>query len=127
MRWIVGLLIVILLALQYRLWIADGGIRDVHRLHNEIDIKKSGITKAEERNQSLQAEVNDLKKGLGAAEERAREDLGMIKDNETFIQIIDDRPQPEPKDTETQNIMRAQEAAKDAVENLPENSQEATP
>jgi cell division protein FtsB len=85
---LIGVLIVILVALQYKLWIADDGYRNVRRLQQELAAQKVENDKLRERNQALQAEVEDLKSGLAAIEELARNELGMIKEGETFFQII---------------------------------------
>ncbi len=89
MRWLVVLLVALLLALQYKLWVADGGLGDVWRLGHEIGSQKQTNEEVRERNQALEGEVRDLKQGLEAIEERARTELGMIRDGETFYQIVD--------------------------------------
>ena len=73
---------------QFKLWIGDGVIPDVMHIQNEVDIAKLEEKKLQERNKALAAEVKDLKKGLDAVEERARNELGMIQQGETFYQII---------------------------------------
>ena len=82
--------IVLLLALQYKLWVDEDGVREVWRLTREVEAHKHEIAVLEERNNALAAEVIDLKSGLGAIEERARADLGMIKEGETFYHLIGD-------------------------------------
>lgn len=77
--------------LQYRLWFGDGNIREFRRLHERIEELEQDGSKRRERNAALEAEVMDLKQGLDAIEERARQDLGMIKEGEVFIQVIDHR------------------------------------
>lgn len=90
MRLIVVILLVILGLLQYRLWFSPGGLNDV----NELEQTKQELTdeneQLSERNASLTAEVIDLQHGLEAVEERARSDMGMIKSDEVFYQIIED-------------------------------------
>lgn len=81
------LLLGLVLALQYRLWIADGGMREVWRLRQEVAAQNDENGKLKERNRTLAAEVQDLKKGKSAIEERARTDLGMVGANETFFQV----------------------------------------
>ncbi|MES1196168.1 MAG: cell division protein FtsB, partial [Steroidobacter sp.] len=73
--------------LQYRLWMADGGMREVWRLRKEVATQAEENTRLKERNRNLSAEVLDLKKGKAAIEERARADLGMVGANETFFQV----------------------------------------
>ncbi len=70
----------------------DGGIPEVIELQNEVKAVKSEVIILQERNASLDAEVKDLKKGLDAIEERARSEMGMIKEGEIYYQVI------EPKD-----------------------------
>lgn len=97
MRWLVVLLIALLLALQYKLWVADGGLRDVWRIGREVQSQKLTNAELQERNQALEGEVHDLKRGLEAIEERARSELGMIRDGETFYQIVEPNTQdPQP-------------------------------
>ncbi|HEX9773531.1 MAG TPA: cell division protein FtsB [Steroidobacteraceae bacterium] len=87
-RIVAGLLLVALLALQYRLWISSNGMRDVWRLEQAIDAQQQENDSLAERNRALAAEVRDLKEGRTAIEERARTDLGMIGANETFYQVV---------------------------------------
>lgn len=91
MKLIFGLLIVLLLALQYQLWVSDDGLPELQRLQQRMEQQKRENRTLTERNQVLAAEVRDLKSGLDALEERARSDLGMIKPGETFFQIIEDQ------------------------------------
>lgn len=88
MKWIIALLIGLLLVLQYRLWVGDGGIPEVLKLQDEVTTVKQQKSQLEERNRELDAEVSDLKQGLDAIEERARSELGMIAKDETFYQIV---------------------------------------
>jgi cell division protein FtsB len=92
MRWLLWLLVVLLVLLQYRLWVGDGSLAEVWGLYQQVQAQREENERLRERNQALQAEVKDLKQGLDAIEERAREELGMIKDGETFYQIIDEPP-----------------------------------
>jgi cell division protein FtsB len=83
----VGLLLLVLL-LQYRLWLGEGGMREVTRLRAEISAQREENGQLKERNSTLTAEVLDLKKGTTAIEERARTDLGMVGSGETFYQVV---------------------------------------
>ena len=74
--------------IQYPLWLADGGFRTVIEKSKQIKIQQSINTKLKKENDALIAEVNDLKRGTKAIEERARGELGMIKKGEVFFQII---------------------------------------
>jgi cell division protein FtsB len=86
---LIVLLLVLLLILQYQLWIGDGGLQDVWELHQEVELLRQENARLQERNAALNAEVLDLKQGLDAIEEHAREDLGMVKEGETFYQIVE--------------------------------------
>lgn len=83
------LLTVLLLLLQYRLWFSQDGLPTVLHLKRDVELQRQENIKLEERNEVLTAEVQDLKSGLDAVEERARSELGMIKEGETFFQIIE--------------------------------------
>ena len=93
MKWIVFILLALLLLLQYRLWLGDGGIPEVLQLQDEVASVKQDVEQLKLRNQALDAEVQDLKTGLDAIEERARSELGMIRQGETYYQVIEDKPQ----------------------------------
>ena len=88
MRLLIGVLILLLIGLQYKLWFGDGSLSEVVQLSSELDIQNEKLRLLEERNRILEAQVLDLQNGLDAFEEKARNDLGMIKQGETFIQII---------------------------------------
>ena len=88
MRFFAVILVIGVLGLQYRLWLADGGMREVWRLRKEVAAQRMENQKLIERNRTLTAEVQDLKKGKVAVEERARTDLGMVGAKETFFQIV---------------------------------------
>ncbi len=74
--------------LQYRLWASEQGMREVSRLSAAIDAQAAANVEQRERNRQLVAEVNDLKGGLTALEERARTELGMVGSSETFYQVV---------------------------------------
>src|ERR1043166_7357588 len=76
----------VLLVLQYPLWFGSGGVFAVWQLKHEIAVQRTENTKLKERNAALGAEVDDLKQGSAAIEERARTELGMVKKGETFYQ-----------------------------------------
>ncbi|QBQ56532.1 cell division protein FtsB [Nitrosococcus wardiae] len=90
MRFVVGLLLVLFLALQYQLWVSEDGLGELWRLSRSIQQQRQENAALTERNQVLNAEVRDLKSGLDALEERARSELGMVKQGETFFQIIEE-------------------------------------
>ena len=88
MKILIAVLLVILIGLQYKLWFGDGSLSEVVQLNRELEIQKNKLQALEERNRILEAQVLDLQNGLDAFEEKARNDLGMIKQGETFIQLI---------------------------------------
>lgn len=91
MRILLGSLISVLLLLNYHLWLAaDRGVREVRWLHAAIAEQQAKNAKLNERNRGLEAEVNDLKTGVEAIEERARTDLGMVQAGETFFRILEE-------------------------------------
>jgi cell division protein FtsB len=81
-------LLLLLVLLQYKLWLGDGGTREVARLREEISAQRAENEQLKVRNRTLAAEVQDLKKGTTAIEERARTDLGMVGKGETFYQVV---------------------------------------
>ena len=92
MRWLtVGLLVAIAL-LQYPLWVGKGGGLKVWEYDRQLQAQKEVTRKLEIRNAGLDAEVRDLKQGYEAIEERARFELGMIRQDETFVQIPEKVP-----------------------------------
>lgn len=93
MKYLAAALLVVLVLLQYRLWLGEGGMREVNRLRAEITTQEAENETLRERNRTLAAEVQDLKKGTIAIEERARTDLGMIGKSETFYQVVTDEKQ----------------------------------
>jgi cell division protein FtsB len=88
MKILIGVLIVLLIGLQYKLWLGDGSLSEVVQLSRELETQKLKLLELEARNRILEAQVLDLQNGLDAFEEKARNDLGMIKQGETFIQLI---------------------------------------
>ncbi len=83
------ILILLIAQLQYRLWLGDGSVQQVNEYQQRLDRLKAEAKGKKERNDALYAEVLDLRKGEEAIEERARYELGMIKENETFFQVIE--------------------------------------
>ena len=77
-----------LLVLQYRLWIGHGSLTHVHHLEQARQHQVDENHDLQERNQALAAEVYDLKNGYDAIEERARTEMGMIQQDETFYHVI---------------------------------------
>jgi cell division protein FtsB len=88
MRIIAAVLVALMLVLQYRLWLGDGGMREVWQLREQVAAQRAENEKLKDRNRTLSAEVLDLKKGKTAIEERARTDLGMVGRDESFYQVM---------------------------------------
>ena len=86
-------MVLLLLLFQYRLWTGNSSLIEVRLLRDEIEKVESENERLKERNLSLTAEVFNLKQGHEAIEEIARSEMGMIKDGETFYQIIDSADQ----------------------------------
>jgi len=89
MKLVIAALLAALVLLQYRLWISDEGMREVWHLAEAVASQRAENAVLAERNAQMKAEVADLKHGVTALEERARNDLGMIAANETFYQVVD--------------------------------------
>ena len=92
MRWLSFALIALLVLLQYPLWIGKGGWVRVWDVDRQLQQQKATNHQLEVRNAGLDAEVRDLKQGYDAIEERARFELGMVKQDETFVQIPEKVP-----------------------------------
>ena len=89
MKFVTVMLFTMLVLLKYRLWIGNGSLTEVHHLQQEKELITHENELLIERNDSLAAEVLDLKQGMDAIEERARSEMGMIKKDETFYQLVD--------------------------------------
>jgi cell division protein FtsB len=88
MKYLAAALLVLLLLMQYRFLLGESSISDVTQLREEIVEQSRQNDALLERNRTLAAEVQDLKKGTIAIEERARTDLGMVGKSETFYQVV---------------------------------------
>lgn len=93
MRWLTLILIALIAALQYPLWLGKGSWLRVWEVDHEATQQKEINQKLRARNASLDAEVRDLKQGYEAIEERARSELGMIKRDEIFFQVLEQQKQ----------------------------------
>lgn len=91
MKWLIAILILLLLGLQYRLWVGEGSIAHRIELQQQIDQQQAENALLKLRNDRLALEIEALKNGTSGVEERAREELGLIKEDETFFMIIDDK------------------------------------
>lgn len=94
MRWLLVILAVLLVVFQYRLWIGEGSLAQKVSLERQVARQRLENERHRERNRVLAVEVGDLKDGLDSVEERARGDLGMIKQGETFYMVIEPGKKP---------------------------------
>ena len=92
---LLAVLILILFGLQYRLWVGEGSLAEVSALRQQLAAQRVELRNLQERNATLRAEVEDLKDGLAAIEARARSELGLIRKDETYFQLL---PREEPSD-----------------------------
>jgi len=113
MRWLLSILALILLILQFRLWFGEGSFAQKVELTRKIEQQGGRNERLTERNRILAEEVDGLRNDPGAIEERARTDLGMIRSDETFFLVLDNpRPQSVEKPGERLEA--------DAVDSIPE-------
>ncbi len=94
MRLISLALAVLLLLIQYPLWLGKGGMLAVSDMKDQVQLAQVRTDALKARNAKLESEVRDLREGTGAVEERARLELGMIKQNEIFVQVLRKDEQP---------------------------------
>ncbi|MBI5890577.1 MAG: cell division protein FtsB [Nitrosomonadales bacterium] len=90
MRVVTYILLALLLLLQYPLWLGKGRWLKVWDMGKQVEAQKQVNEQTQKRNASLDAEVRDLKRGTEAIEERARNELGMVKQGEIFFQVVGD-------------------------------------
>lgn len=88
MKWVTALLLTLFCLLQYRLWFGKNSVPDVMTMKDEVATQMIQNANLRQRNSLLKADIHDLKIGLEAAEERARNELGLIKQGETFYRIL---------------------------------------
>jgi cell division protein FtsB len=89
MKVLMSALVVVLVVLQYKLWLGEGSVTQLRELETQVDVQKQENLVLAERNQVLEGEVLDLKTGLDAVEERARSEFGMVKEGETLFIVVD--------------------------------------
>jgi cell division protein FtsB len=98
LKLVIAVLLTAFIALQYRLWVGEGSLAEVAGLKHQLAAQQAELDALKARNQSLRDEIDELKKGLAAVEARARDELGMIKDGETYYQIIDRQADKQDKE-----------------------------
>ena len=91
MKTLGGILAALILLIQYPLWLGKGGWLRVSEVDRQLAAQQVKNGELETRNVALEADVRDLKQGLEAIEERARYELGMIRSNEVFFQVVEER------------------------------------
>ncbi|MCH7672411.1 MAG: septum formation initiator family protein [Proteobacteria bacterium] len=89
MKILFAFLAFVIVTLQYQLWLGEGSIRVLNLLEVDLEAQRQGNAELTERNRLVEIEVLDLKNGLEAVEERARSELGMIREGEVFYLIVD--------------------------------------
>ncbi len=89
MKVLMSALVLVLVVLQYKLWLGEGSVTQLRELEAQVDVQKQENLALAERNQVLEGEVLDLKTGLDAVEERARSEFGMVKEGETLFIVVD--------------------------------------
>ena len=92
MKWFAGLLFLVLLGTQFRLWWSDSGVRDASRLRQSVEQARLQNQRLSERNQQMAEQVRDLKQGTAAIEELARSELGLIVPREIYYQVVEAAP-----------------------------------
>lgn len=96
MRWLFLILLLLLGVLQYRLWIAEGSLAEQRRLELQAEEQTRINTELEARNAVLEREVVELQSGNKGVEQRAREQLGLVREGEIYYQLVYP-PEPDPK------------------------------
>jgi cell division protein FtsB len=94
MRPLMVVLALLVALIQYPLWLGKGGWARVWQLDRQVRAQKEVNRRLEMRNMALDAEVRDLKQGLDAIEERARAELGMVKQDEIFVEVVEPAAKP---------------------------------
>jgi cell division protein FtsB len=89
MKVLIAIIILLIIHFQYRIWLGDGSVEQISSYQQRLDDLKKQAEEKRQRNEALYAEVLDLRKGQEAIEERARDELGMIKEGETFFYVLE--------------------------------------
>lgn len=95
--WVLALLLLALVALQAKLWWGEGGLGEARQLQARVGEQRGENARLQQRNDALEAEVEDLKSGEAAVEDRARIELGMIKPGETFYRVVEPEAARKPE------------------------------
>ncbi len=89
-RWgLIGFLLLLAAFLQLRLWWGEGGLGEARELQRRVGEQRQENARLQQRNDALEAEVEDLKSGEAAVEDRARSELGMVKPGEVFYRVVE--------------------------------------
>jgi cell division protein FtsB len=99
MKVLAGILGVLIVLIQYPLWLGKGGWLRAWDMNRQLEVQHVKNKQLETRNAGLGAEVRDLQQGTEAIEERARYELGMIRGDEVFYQIVPEKKQPASPET----------------------------
>ena len=94
MRWLLAILVALLLVLQYRLWIAEGSLAEKTRLEQQVQEQIAVNEELRARNALLEREVLELQNGNTVVEQRAREELNLVREDEVYYQFVDEAPKP---------------------------------
>ena len=94
MRWLLAILVALLLVLQYRLWIAEGSLAEKNRLEQEVLEQIAVNEELRARNAVLEREVLELQNSNTVVEQRAREELNLVREDEVYYQFVDEAPEP---------------------------------
>jgi cell division protein FtsB len=89
MKILFAIIVLLIIHFQYRIWVGDGSIAEIDAYQHRLNDLQKQAEEKRQRNEALYAEVLDLRKGQEAIEERAREELGMIKEDETFFHVLE--------------------------------------
>ncbi|QCP49244.1 cell division protein FtsB [Trinickia violacea] len=120
MRLVTVVLIVLLALIQYPLWWGHGGWLRVHELRQELSQQQQKNNDEKLRNERIEGEVQDLQNGTSAVEERARYEMGMVKDGEVFVQFVSpNQPLPAPTSTALNNTSTRGEVSAAPVSVVP--------
>ncbi len=96
MRWLLPVLACLVLLLQYRLWFAEGSLAERQRLQRQVQAAERENARLRARNETLAREVLDLQAGKAVVEQRAREELNLVRDGEVFYQFVEEGAKPPP-------------------------------